>query len=193
MARPKELGQRVSALLDFFGGMTLDRISGPLPLLCQAARLGLDGPARARGPAGGDWPPPARGAMRRGHRRGAPGKVGAERALVDPWRGSQAALGAWSYREIQKGKPTDRRSRRHVARFVLVALYTGTRASAICGAAIRPTLKNGFIDLDAGIFYRRAAGERETKKRKPPIRLPQRLLAHLRRWERKGGSKKAIV
>jgi integrase len=110
-------------------------------------------------------------------------------------RGEAARLlwALWSYREIQKGKPTGRRSRRHVARFVLVALYTGTRASAICGAAIRPTLKNGFIDLDAGIFYRRAAGERETKKRKPSIRPPQRLLAHLRRWERKEISKKAIV
>jgi hypothetical protein len=27
------------------------------------------------------------------------------------------------YRELQKGKPTDRQSRQHVARFVLVALY----------------------------------------------------------------------
>ena len=42
---------------------------------------------------------------------------------------------AWRYREVQKGKETDRRSRRHVARFMLVALYTGTRSSAVCGAA----------------------------------------------------------
>lgn len=72
----------------------------------------------------------------------------------------------------------------HVARFILVALYTGTRAGAICGAALRPTEGRGWIDLDHGVFYRRPAGQRETKKRQPPVRLPPRLLAHLRRWKR---------
>jgi integrase len=72
---------------------------------------------------------------------------------------------AWQYREIQKGKPTDRRSRQHIARFILVALYTGTRASAVCGAALRPTPGSGWIDLEHGVFYRRPAGQRETKKR----------------------------
>jgi integrase len=99
----------------------------------------------------------------------------------------------WRYREVQKGHETGRRSRRHVARFVLVGLYTGTRASAICGASIRPAKGKGHVDLRAGVFYRRAEGERETKKRKPTIRLPVRLLAHLRRWERLGVSKKSIV
>jgi hypothetical protein len=37
---------------------------------------------------------------------------------------------AWRYREIQKGKRTDRRSRQHIAKFILVALYTGTRAGS---------------------------------------------------------------
>jgi len=45
---------------------------------------------------------------------------------------------AWRYREVQKGRLTDRRSRQHIARFILVALYTGTRASAVCGAALQP-------------------------------------------------------
>ena len=31
---------------------------------------------------------------------------------------------AWRYREKQKGKPTGRRSRQHIARFILLALYT---------------------------------------------------------------------
>jgi integrase len=90
---------------------------------------------------------------------------------------------AWRYREIQKGVPTDRRSRRHVARFILVGLYTGTRSAAICGAALEPTPGRGWIDLDRGVFYRRAAGARETKKRQTPVRLPARLVAHLRRWK----------
>jgi hypothetical protein len=93
---------------------------------------------------------------------------------------------AWRYREVQKGKDTDRRSRRHVARFMLVALYTGTRSSAVCGAGIRPAIGRGHVDLESGLFYRRAPGARETKKRQPTIRLPDRLLAHMRRWERLG-------
>jgi integrase len=93
---------------------------------------------------------------------------------------------AWRFRELQKGKPTDRRTRRHIARFILVALYTGTRAGAVCAAALEPTEGKGWIDLGRGIFYRRPAGERETKKRPPPVPLPNRLLAHLRRWRRLG-------
>ena len=34
---------------------------------------------------------------------------------------------------------------------------------------------------------------RETKKRQPPVRLPDRLLAHLRRWHRLGIAKHAVV
>jgi integrase len=43
------------------------------------------------------------------------------------------------------------------------------------------------------VFYRRAQGARETKKRQPPVRLPARLLAHLRRWERLGIAQHAVV
>jgi integrase len=93
---------------------------------------------------------------------------------------------AWRYREVQKGKQTDRRSRQHVARFILVALYTGTRASAVCGAALQATVGHGWVDLERGVFYRRPAGQRETKKRQPTIPLPDPLLAHMRRWKRSG-------
>lgn len=99
---------------------------------------------------------------------------------------AQLLWAAWRFREMQKGQPTDRRTRRHVAKFILVALYTGTRASAVCAAALEPADGRGWIDLAKGIFYRRPAGERETKKRRPPVPLPQRLMAHLRRWHRLG-------
>ena len=65
---------------------------------------------------------------------------------------------AWRYREIQKGRATERASRQHVARFVLVGLYTGTRSGAICNAALTPAIGRGFIDLENGVFYRRALG-----------------------------------
>jgi integrase len=80
-----------------------------------------------------------------------------------------------------------------VARFILVALYTGSRAGAICRAAFHPGPGRAWIDLEGGVFYRRAAGQKETRKRQPPVRLPSRLLVHLRRWHRNGLARNAVV
>ena len=85
---------------------------------------------------------------------------------------------------MQNGKPTDRPTAQHVVRFVLTGLYTGTRAGAVCGAALQPTVGHGWIDIEHGIFYRRTSGMKRTKKRQPSIRMPPRLLAHVRRWRR---------
>jgi integrase len=74
---------------------------------------------------------------------------------------------------------------RHIARFALVALYTGARAGRICSAALGPASDRGYIDLEHGLFIPQA-GRIETKKRQPSIRLPRRLLAHLRRWRKSG-------
>jgi integrase len=101
----------------------------------------------------------------------------------------------WRHREAQirhrgpdKGQrlPTDKRPLRHLAHFILIGIYTGTRAGAIASAS--PTRAEGrsFVDLDHGIFYRLAMGRRATNKRQPPAPIPPRLLAHLRRWQRVG-------
>lgn len=77
---------------------------------------------------------------------------------------------------------------RHLARFILVALYTGTRSSAILGLRFMPHTGGGHVDTERGLMFRRAPGQAETKKRQPPIPLPRPLLAHLRRWERGGAA-----
>lgn len=77
---------------------------------------------------------------------------------------------------------------RHVAHFVLLAVYSGTRSSAILGLRFGPHVGGGWIDTDKGIVYRRATGEMETNKKKTPAPIPARLLAHLRRWERMGST-----
>lgn len=182
-ARPNEVKGRIKALTSFWQMKTLSEVTGDA---CreyaefrgkeQAARRELED---------------LRAAIHFHHRNGKctqlisvvlPEKsIPRERWLT---RSEAAKLlwAAYSYREIQKGVPTDRRSRRHVARFILVALYTGTRAAAICSAAFEREDGKGFVDVDAGVYYRRAAGVRETKKRTPAIRIPDRLLAHLKRW-----------
>jgi hypothetical protein len=39
------------------------------------------------------------------------------------------------------------------------------------------------VDLERGIFYRKAIGKRATKKRQTPAPVPPRLLIHMRRWK----------
>ena len=108
----------------------------------------------------------------------------------------------WTSKEIQtihrgprKGERVDtgRRPLRHLARFFLLGLYTGTRAAAIASAAFERGHGRSFVDLDHGIFYRLAEGQRATKKRQPPAPIPPRLLAHLRRWKAKGIVRNHVV
>lgn len=102
-----------------------------------------------------------------------------------------AIWAAWRYKEPEGNLPNGRGARytrRHIARFILVGIYTGTRKAAILEAAFERRPGFGYVDLGEGIFYRRPAGRRETRKRQPPIRLPSRLLAHMRRWRAKGQS-----
>lgn len=92
-------------------------------------------------------------------------------------------------------KKTDRATAQHVAQFFLVGLYTGTRAGAICSAVLdQPTIGRSWVDLENGIFYRQAIGRRrKANKQQTPVRLPPRLLAHLRRWKRKKISNRYVI
>lgn len=193
-ARPKEVGQRMLALLEFFGGHRLDFVTGPT---CRDYAVARGSQSMARREL-----EDLRAAIKH-HRKEGLCKEIVEVVLPeksqprDRWltRGEAARMiwAAWRYREVQKGVPTDRRSRRHIARFILVGLYTGTRAGAICAASLTPAVGRGYVDLAEGVFNRRAQGARETKKRQPPIRLPPELVAHMRRWQAAGVSKHAVV
>jgi integrase len=66
----------------------------------------------------------------------------------------------------------------HLRRFILIGLYTGTRSGAIL------EMKWEQIDVERGIMLRRPRGEREVQgKRRPPVRLGNRILSHLQRWK----------
>ena len=75
---------------------------------------------------------------------------------------------------------------KHLARFILVAIYTGTRSDAILRMRYMPSTEGGWVVTHSGRMHRRGIGVAESKKRQPPIPIPRQLLAHLCRWERQG-------
>lgn len=94
---------------------------------------------------------------------------------------------AWKLRDTMENRGViNRRTHQHIARFILLAVYTGSRSRTVCRASFVKQEGFGWIDTSAGVFHRRPEDEVETKKRRPAVRLAPRLLAHLRRWERMG-------
>lgn len=185
-ARPKDTLDRLQRILVHFAGETLDAINQET---CEAyaKRRGSDTAARRELE---DLRSACRHYWKKGLVRSAPPVTLPDKAEArDAWmtRKQAAALlwAAWRLRAKFKGNETERESAKHIARFILVGLYTGTRAGAICGAALAPTPGHGWVDLDNGVFYRKAIGRKKTKKRQPSIRIPPRLWAHMRRWKAK--------
>jgi len=76
------------------------------------------------------------------------------------------------------------RINRHLARFILIGFYTGTRHDAMLRLQWMRNTVGGWFDLDAGILYRRPQDAIETNKRRTPTLIPKKLKAHLRRWRR---------
>ena len=196
VANPTELAQRVNRLLDYFGTMTVTQVNGATTM-AYAAQRGSPSMARREledlGAAIGhcqkaDMVPP-------GWRPNIilPPKSAPRTRWLTRSEAARLIRAAWRYREVQKGQVTDRASRQHVARFILVGLYTGTRSSAICNAALTSATGRGHVDLENGLFYRRGLGVMETKKRQPTIQIPDRLLVHMRRWQRLRISNAALI
>lgn len=76
------------------------------------------------------------------------------------------------------------RINRHLARFILIALYTGTRHDAILRLQWIASTSGGWFDLEAGVLYRRPQDAIETNKRRTPSPIAPRLMPHLRRWRK---------
>lgn len=86
------------------------------------------------------------------------------------------------------------RSQPHLARYILIGLYTGSRSSAILNLHWMPSTVGGWIDLERGVMYRAGVGERVAdNKRRPPVRLNPKLLAHMKRWQKSDGGIRRVV
>jgi len=92
-----------------------------------------------------------------------------------------AALG-WERHEAGWKRRRDQK-RSHLARLILIGLYTGTRPGAVLSLQWIRNTTGGWADLDRGVIFRRAEGERVAhNKRKTPVKIAKRLHAHLARW-----------
>jgi integrase len=99
-------------------------------------------------------------------------------------RNEIAAL-LWAALGFNRDRTRNRfRINRHLARFILVGLYTGTRHDAILRLQWMANTTGGWFDLDAGVLYRRPQDAIESNKRRTPSPIAPRLMPHLRRWRR---------
>lgn len=191
-----KLAKRIARLNDQLGNNTLDMVNGDY---CRKY-------AEKRGKRGGarrdleDFRAAIKHHQREGYHRETVSVVLPDKGKArERWltRKEAAALlwACWRKRELQirhRGKDkgrmleTDKRPLQHVARFILIGLRMGNRAGTIASAS--PTKGEGrsFVDLERGVFYRLPQGKAETNKRQPPAPIPPKLLAHMRRWHRKG-------
>jgi integrase len=186
--RPKELAARLSSLLEFWGNKTLDDIS---TTTCKeyadqrstrnAARRELEDLRAACVMAIADnicrhevtvtLPPKPRGRVKH----------------LDRDAIAKLLFAAYRKKHTPHRAKTAKKTSVHVARFILIALYTGSRSGRVWQASFVREDGRPFIDLDAGVFYRAWDDESVAKnKQAPPIRLPRRILSHMRRWRRLG-------
>ncbi len=213
IARPEELKQRILKLADFWQPCTLADVTGKRCRDYVVWRVGQpwksSKPERTGRPARVVTEATARreledlrSAINHHRREGLCSEIVSvvlpeKSPARDTWltRSEAARLirAAWRAKQTMRDNVTQREVGKHIARFVLTGLYTGTRHAAICGAALHPAIGRGHVDLERGVFRRRAEGARETKKRQTPVRLPDRLLAHMRRWYRLGIATHAVV
>lgn len=185
VADPARIAYAIDALMPFWGALPVSAVTGETCRRYARSRVKL-------GPDGEPVPVGA-GTVRR--------ELGALQAAINHCVREGYLVGAPKVTLPQKPQPRERwltrsdvarllwaawrnpRSR-HLARFILIALYTGTRKESVLGLRWVPNTAGGWVDLDHGQLYRAGQGQRVTKKRQPPARLPRRLMAHLRRWAR---------
>lgn len=193
--RPAELGARIDKLLDFWGDKMMDEITSATCIQYakqrtteNQARRELEDLRAACRMAIADnicrhevivtLPPKPRGRVRHLERAAIAKLIWAAYRKRAIYKGSYVTT---------KGKPNKKRPTLHVARFLLTALYTGSRSGRVWQASFEKEDGRPWADLDNGIFYRTWEGEIVAdNKRAPAIRIPGRLLAHMRRWRKMG-------
>ena len=192
-AHPHKAAERAGRLVEFFGSMMLGEITGPK---CRAYAAWREGRGRSNKGTGGGARRDlqdlaaainhhAREGLHRGQVRVAlPPKGEARQRWLTRAEAARLLRVCLHTPEVQNGTSTEKRPLRHLGRFLLFGIYTGSRPGAILNGSWMVGPRRSFIDLANGVFHRRGDGVAETTKRQPTVRLAPRLLAHLNRWRR---------
>jgi integrase len=173
-ARPNETKAAISRLNDFFGRMTVSDIRGKT---CRsyAEHRGNDGGARRDLEV-------LRAAANYYH---AEHTLDMVPKITLPEKGTPRER--WLTRQEVAGMIRAARKLKqckHIIRLLLIGVYTGTRLTAMLGLQWMPNTSGGWVDLEKGVIYRKAQGERVAhNKRKTPVRIPPRLLTFLKYWK----------
>src|SRR5262245_13620983 len=72
----------------------------------------------------------------------------------------------------------------HVARQLLIGVYTGTRPGTILQTQMVAVAASAWFDLDADVLHRRGINASRSNRRQPLARIHARLLPPLMRWRR---------
>lgn len=201
-ANPDKVMERIERLIEFFGDYTLDDINGAL---CRDYVKSRQDKGHSRKGTGGgakrdleDLRSAINHHAKEGYHRGVvrivlPERGKARQRWLTRVEAAKLLWTCWSTREIQEDSQTRKHPLRHLCRFLLLGLYTGSRPGALLSAAWDRGLGRSWVDVDGGVFYRHAEGKVETKERQPAVKLSPRLLAHLRRWKAMDGDRGYVV
>jgi integrase len=196
LAQPKKALERAGRLNEYWGAKTLTEITGASCRAYAAWREGK-GPAVKAGGKKGTGGGARRdlqdlsAAIGHHHEEGLhrevvkvvlPPKGEARQRWLTRDEAARLLRVCWRKREVQDGRETAKSPLRHLCRFLLLGLYTGSRPGAILQASWLSGPNRSFVDVDNGVFHRRPDGAIETNKRRPTVRLAPQILGHLRRW-----------
>lgn len=100
-------------------------------------------------------------------------------ALLKAARGGRwTKKGGWA-----RAPEPARTNRLHLRRFALIGLYTGNRHKVTLRLLWEESATHPWADIETGIIYRRGKRVREAANKKTPVvKIPPRLLVHMRRW-----------
>lgn len=193
LSRPQDVIARLEKLLTFFGEMTVDEIDvescAKFAKSCstpEAGRRALEDLRSALNLA------LERKVITKAVHVFLPDKLDPRTEYLDRSEVALLLWTAWRKRGVAfvNGKPVkDYPIWKHLARYIQVAVYTGTRKSRIYNAAFKRMPGRPFIDVTRGRYQRLAHRETAHKnKQAPDILIPVRLLNHMERWHRHGAT-----
>jgi integrase len=192
-ARPAKVAARIGRLVDWWGGMMLSEVA---PATCRAyvakhskgggrrdledLRAAINHHAKRDLHSGYvEVSLPAKGKPRSKYLT----RDEVARLLWVCWRHTRMQKPPRGPRQGQKVASQRFYDLRHLVRFILMGVYTGSRTTPILRASIYAASGRAYIDLAADLYHRLPEDLVEAENKKSPTsRLGTRIAAHIRRW-----------